>query len=85
MSVSEITLYNALAKKMGQEEAQVLVEFVQSEAKKEIDDQVRTFLTKEDKIELIEKMNKDKTDLIKWMVAHWLSAVALIVSIVKFL
>jgi hypothetical protein len=33
------------------------------------------FLTKGDKIDLIEKMNKDKIDLIKWMFGFWITII----------
>jgi hypothetical protein len=35
-------------------------------------------LTKNDKIDLIEKMNKDKIDLIKWMFGFWISIIIML-------
>lgn len=74
MSISEISLYNALRKKLGETESEELVEFVKEEVKSELDRKTNIFLTKEDKI-----------DLIKWMVALWLSAVGLLIAVLKFL
>ena len=47
---------------------------------KKIDDKKNIFLTKQDKIDLIEKMNKDKIDLIKWMFGFWITLVMLLVN-----
>lgn len=84
MSISEVSLYKALRNKLGDETASELVEFVKSEVNTEMGRKTDTFLTKEDKLDLIEKMNKDKIDLIKWMVALWVSAIGLIIAIMKF-
>ncbi|MGI8952270.1 MAG: hypothetical protein ACR2FN_11905 [Chitinophagaceae bacterium] len=103
MSISEIGLYKALRIKLGDETANELVEFVTSEVKTELDNKTNLFLTKEDKIDLIEKMNADKTellekmnllaekmnkdkiDLIKWMVGLWVSAIGLLIAVLKFI
>ena len=37
------------------------------------------FLTKNDKIDLIEKMSKDKIDLIKWMFGFWITVILMLV------
>lgn len=45
---------------------------------KSIDDRKDVFLTKNDKIDLIEKMNKDKIDLIKWMFGFWITIIIML-------
>ncbi|MFT4155614.1 hypothetical protein [Parafilimonas sp.] len=64
MSISEISLYKALKQKLGDDAAAELVEFVANEVRTEIDNKTSLFLTKADKIELIEKMNNDKIELL---------------------
>lgn len=73
MSISEISLYNALRKKLGEQESEELVEFVKAEVKTELDNKTNLFLTKEDKV-----------DLIKWMVGLWVSAIGLLIAVLKF-
>lgn len=68
MSISEISLYNILRKKIGEEETTELMEFVKSEVKSEIDAKTGLFMTKDDKIELIDRINKSKTETITWIV-----------------
>jgi hypothetical protein len=91
MSISEISLYKALRLKLGEDTASELVEFVKTEVKTELDNNTNRFLTKEDKIDLIEKingvnnslsekMNKDKIDLIKWMFGFWFTIVLLLLA-----
>jgi hypothetical protein len=85
MSITEIQLYNALKKKLGEEESSLLVEFVKAEVRSELDSKTNVFLIKEDKLDIINLIKEDKVDLIKWMVALWISAVGIIISAVKFL
>jgi hypothetical protein len=68
MSISEISLYKALKLKLGDDTASELVEFVKSEVQSELDNKTNTFLTKEDKIDLIDRINKSKTETIIWIV-----------------
>jgi mannose/fructose-specific phosphotransferase system component IIA len=72
MSISEISLYNALRKRLGEQETEELVEFVKSEVKTELEAKTNLFLTKEDKV-----------DLIKWMVGLWVSAIGVIIAVIK--
>ena len=53
MSISEIQLYNALKTKLGDREAQDLVNFVKSEVTSEFNNRKDTFLTKDDKIDIM--------------------------------
>ena len=56
MSISEIQLYNALKTKLGDNEAQQLVDFVKSEVTSEFDNRKDTFLNKEDKIDIMKSI-----------------------------
>ena len=53
MRISEIQLYNALKAKLGDTEAKQLVDFVKSEVISEFDNRKDTFLTKDDKMDLM--------------------------------
>ena len=86
MGNSDLTLYQALRSKLGEKETVELVEFIHSEVKADMETvkinleaKTSIFLTKEDKIDLIDRMdvlkvelidriNKVKTDLIVWIV-----------------
>lgn len=64
MSRSEITLYNGLRKKLGNQESAELVDFVKSEVESGLKEKTSVFLTKEDKAEMIDRINVTKDDLI---------------------
>jgi hypothetical protein len=64
MSISEISLYNILRKKFGEEEITELMEFVKSEVRSEVEAKTGAVMIKDDKIELIDRINTSKTELI---------------------
>ncbi len=80
MSISEVSLYKALRLKLGDDTASELVEFVKSELETELSKKSDTFLVKQNKIDLIEKMNKDKIDLIKWMFGFWITIILTLIA-----
>lgn len=53
MSVSEIQLFNILKKRLGESEAQSLVEYVKSKVNDKIESGKDIFLTKEDKVDIM--------------------------------
>jgi len=78
MVVSEIALYNILKSKFGETEAQTVVEGIKYTVKEEFENRKDVLLTKQDKVDLIEKMNKDKQDILKWMFVFWIGSVGVI-------
>ena len=71
MGISNLTLYNNLRRKLGDQESHELVEFIHSEVKAEmeivktnLDNKTNVFLTKEDKIDLIDRIEVVRIDLI---------------------
>jgi diacylglycerol kinase family enzyme len=68
MSISEITLYNILRKKFGEEETSNLVEFIKADVKDEVETKTSILLTKDDKIDLVDRINKSKLETIIWIV-----------------
>ena len=79
MLVSEMTLFNTLRAKLGEQEAQIVVEGIKSAVKDEFDNKKDILLTKQDKVELIEKMNLDKQDILKWLFGFWLTIMLMII------
>jgi len=72
MAITEIQLYSALKLKLGDQEAQQLVEFVKAEVKDELDAKTNQFATKED-------LANAKVDIIKWVFGFF---VVLIIAII---
>jgi hypothetical protein len=67
MVVSEIALYNTLKSKLGEQEAQIVVEGIKQTVDTRFSEQKDIFLTKEDKV-----------DLIKWMFAFWVGSIGVL-------
>ena len=74
MGNSDLSLYHSLRNKLGEQETAELIEFIHSEVKADmetvkanLDIKTNVFLTKEDKIDLIDRMDVTKEDLIDRM------------------
>jgi hypothetical protein len=79
MVVSEITLYNIFKGKFGETEAQTVVEGINHTVKEEFENKKDILLTKQGKVELIEKMNSDKQDILKWLFSFWITILGMFV------
>jgi seryl-tRNA synthetase len=62
MGITDITLYNIIRKRLGEQETYELVEFIHSEVKAEMDTKTNVFLTKGDKVDLIDRMNNTSAE-----------------------
>ena len=83
MTVTTIDLYNILRSKIGESEAKTLVEFVEQKVQSQLKEDMNSFATKED-IHLLElKIEKVRSDLIKWMFVFLAGQTGLIITILK--
>jgi len=78
MVVSEITLFNTLKAKLGEQEAQTVVEGIKSAVKEEFEVKKDVLATKQDLAEV-------KAEIIKWMFIFWIGQLGATVAIVKLL
>jgi hypothetical protein len=85
MSISEIQLYTALKQKLGEEQAQQLVEFVKEEVRDELSVRAGQFASKEDTARLEAKIAEAKVDIIKWLVGTAIAIIGLIIAGIKLL
>ena len=85
MTVTTIDLYNILRSKIGESEAKTLVEFVEQKVQSQLKEEMDSFATKKD-IHLLElKIEKVRSDLIKWMFVFWVGQTGLIIALLKLL
>lgn len=80
MQVSEIQLFQMLREKIGEKEAQSLVEYVETKVEKEFDSKRDVLATKED---LAREIGNTKSEIIKWMFIFWVGQLAAMIAIVK--
>jgi hypothetical protein len=76
MQVSEIQLCQILKEKIGEKEAQSLIEFVETKIEKGFDAKKDSLATKED-------LANVRSDVIKWMFIFWVGQLAAMIAIVK--
>jgi|WetSurMetagenome_2_1015567.scaffolds.fasta_scaffold357745_2 hypothetical protein len=96
MTVTTIDLYQILRSKLGEKEAKALVEFVELKVQVNLKEEMNSFATsgdihtiKEDivgvreeihKLEL--KIERVRSDLIKWMFVFWMGQISVTVALV---
>ena len=85
MRITEITLYNVLRKKLGEDETSQLIEFIKAEIKDEVNTKSNILLPKDDKVDLIDRINKSKVETIVWIVGTGVLQFILTILTKKFL
>ncbi|RYE36761.1 MAG: hypothetical protein EOP42_02130 [Sphingobacteriaceae bacterium] len=74
MSVNKLKVYEIFKSKLGEAEAQTIIEYFEQKSEEKINSKKDIFLTKE-----------DKTDMIKWMFIFWVGQLAAMLAIVKLM
>jgi hypothetical protein len=80
MSALELKVYEIFKSKFSEEEAATVIEYFEAKAEQKYEQKKDTLLTKEDKIDLIEKIESTKTDIIKWMFIFWTGTIITILG-----
>ena len=70
MSILELKAYEIFKSKLGEKEAETLIEYFDTKVDDKLKSKSDIFLTKDDKV-----------DLIKWMVGFWIAQMAAIVGL----
>jgi len=65
MSTLEIKVYEIFKSKFSEQEATTVIEYFEAKTEQKFTDKKDIFLTKQDKIDLIEKIETSKTDIVK--------------------
>ena len=80
MSTLEFKLYDLLRSKLGEQEAQSVVEFVRLEVKEAVEDKTQILATKEDMYKLDVKISVTKNDIVKWLFGFWVTIILVILA-----
>ncbi len=92
MSTLELRAYEIFKNKLGEKEAEVVLEYFDSKSEEKYQQKKDVLLTKEDKIELISKIESintelnskiesTKTDMIKWFFAFFITLALMIAGL----
>ena len=82
LQILDIQLFNALKKRLGDDEAEQLVTFVKSYVKEEVTEQVPGIATK-DFVE--SKVSEAKFQIILWAFVFWVTQLGATFAFIKFL
>lgn len=89
MQVAEIELYEILKEKIGEKEAKSVIGYVEAKVEKKFEEKRDILVTKEDlanaKAELEIKIEKIRTDIIKWMFIFWVGQIGALIAILQIL
>ncbi|MFZ3121926.1 MAG: hypothetical protein WA104_00955 [Thermodesulfovibrionales bacterium] len=94
MHVAEIELYEILKEKIGDKEAKTLVEYIETKVEKKFEEKKDLLATKQDIMNLeiatkqeianLEiKMEKIRSDIIKWMFIFWAGQIGALIAILQ--
>jgi hypothetical protein len=70
MTSLELKVYEIFKLKLGEKEAETVMEFIEEKTEEKINQKKDVFLTKDDKV-----------DMIKWMVGFWIAQMAAIIGL----
>ncbi len=75
MSALEFEVYEIFKNRFTDKEAAKVIEYFEAKAEK-INQKKDVFMTKDDKVEMISRIESSKTDTIKWMFIFWMGQLA---------
>ena len=82
MSSLELEVYEILKNRFTEKEAAKVIEYFEVKAEEKINQKKDVFMTKDDKVELISKIESSKTDIIKWAFIFWIGQLAAVAGII---
>ena len=85
MSTIELQVYELFKKRFSEEEAKTVIAYFEAKTDEKISQKKDVLLTKEDKIDLIDRINKSKIETIVWIVGTGVILFVLSILAKKFL
>lgn len=82
MSSLELKAYEIFKSKLGEQEAEVIMDFLDRKADEKIQQKKEVFLTKDDKVDLVSKIESAKVDTIKWMFIFWIGQLGATIAVI---
>ena len=82
MSALELKVYEIFKNKLGEQDAGIVIEYFDAKAEEKYQQKKDVLLTKEDKIDMLSKIETSKTDTIKWMFLFWIGTISILSGII---
>ena len=81
MSSLELEVYEMFKNRFTEKEAAKVIEYFEAKAEEKIKQKKDVFMTKDDKVEMISRIESSKTDTIKWMFIFWIGQLVAVAGI----
>ena len=81
MSSLELEVYEIFKNRFTEKEAAKVLAYFEAKAEEKISQKKDVFMTKDDKIEMISRIESSKTDTIKWMFIFWIGQLVAVAGI----
>jgi len=81
MSSLELEVYEIFKNRFTEKEAAKVIEYFEAKAEEKIKQKKDVFMTKNDKVEMISRIESSKTDTIKWMFIFWIGQLVAVAGI----
>jgi len=81
MSALDLKVYEIFKSKLGEREAEIVIEYFESKTESKYQEKKDILATKQDISELRQEIAETKVDLIKWMVGFWIAQMAAIIGL----
>jgi hypothetical protein len=81
MSSLELEVYEIFKNRFTEKEAAKVIAYFEAKAEEKISQKKDIFMTKDDKIEMISRIESSKTDTIKWMFIFWIGQLVAVAGI----
>ncbi|MDQ6761383.1 MAG: hypothetical protein M3015_02010 [Bacteroidota bacterium] len=81
MSALELEVYEIFKNRFTEKEAAKVIEYFELKTEEKIVQKKDIFMTKDDKLELVSRIETSKTDTIKWMFIFWIGQLAAVAGI----
>lgn len=83
MNAAEIKVYEIFKQRFNEKEAEAVIEYFETKAEEKINHKRDIFLTKDDKVEILEKLANTKAEIIKWLFIFIIGQTGIIVAVLK--
>jgi len=80
MSSLELEVYEIFKNRFSEKEAAKVIEFFEAKSDEKINQKKDVFMTKDDKVELVTRIESTKSELIKWSFIFWVGSVITILG-----
>jgi hypothetical protein len=80
MSSLELEVYEIFKNRFSEKEAAKVIEFFEAKSDEKINQKKDVFMTKDDKVELVTRIESAKSELIKWSFIFWVGTVLTILG-----